>query len=104
MTSTTRVAAFSAGVTTLLFAAFVSAQAPIDVYELADYRLTTEVFDRFVAASGRVATVTRDDATFTYAPLFTKDVALSDDAVTAAAGLVARLENHKALAGALADA
>jgi hypothetical protein len=101
MISTTRVAAFHAGVTTLLLAAFAYAQAPIDVYELADYRLTPEVFERFVEASGRVAAVTRDDSVFTYAPLFTKDVALSDDAVTAAAGLVARLENHKALAAAL---
>jgi hypothetical protein len=104
MIRATRVTAFYAGVMTLLIAAFVYAQAPIDVYELADYRLTTDVFDRFVEASGQVAAVTRDDATFTYAPLFTKDVALSDDAVTATAGLVARLENHKALAAALAGA
>src|SRR5688572_31334481 len=87
--------------TTLLLAAIVFAQVPIDVYELADYRLTTEVFERFVRASSRVAAVTRDDASFTYAPLFTKDVALSDDAVAAATGLVARLENHTALAAAL---
>ena len=85
----------------LLLAASVFAQTPIDVYELADYRLTTEVFDRFVQASSRIADVTRGDASFSYAPLFTKDVALSDDAVAAATGLVARLENHKALAAAL---
>lgn len=85
----------------LLLAAIVFAQAPIDVYELADYRLTTEVFDRFVQASSRIADVTRGDASFSYAPLFTKDVALSGDAVAEANGLVARLENHAALAAAL---
>jgi hypothetical protein len=102
MNSTTRVtAAWSVGAAMLLTAAFAGAQAPIDVYELADYRLTTEVFERFVQASGRIADVTRDDPSFTYAPLFTKDVALSGDAVAAAAGLVARLEHHPALASAL---
>ena len=82
----------------------VYAQAPIDVYELADYRLTTEMFERFVQATKGIADVTRNDAAFTYAPLFTKDVALSGDAVAEAAGLVARLENHTGLAAALAAA
>jgi len=89
---------------TLLMAALAHAQAPVDVYELADYRLTTEVFERFVQASSRVADVTRDDASFTYAPLFTKDVALSGDAVAAVTGLVARLEHHAALAASLDSA
>ena len=79
----------------------VHAQAPIDVYELADYRLTTEVFERFLQATERIATVTREDSAFTYAPLFTKDVALSGDAVAEVKGLVARLENHPGLAAAL---
>ena len=82
----------------------VHAQAPIDVYELADYRLTTEVFQRFVEATEGIASVTREDASFTYAPLFTKDVALSGDAVAEAAGLVARLENHPGLSAALSAA
>jgi hypothetical protein len=77
------------------------AQAPIDISELADYQLTAEVFERFVVASRRVAAIARDDASFTYAPLFTKDVALSGDAVAAASALVARLENHPVLAAAL---
>ena len=85
----------------LLIAARADAQAPVDVYELADYRLTTDVFEHFVQASSRVADVTRDDASFTYAPLFTKDVALAGDAVAAVAGLVARLEHHPALAASL---
>ena len=79
----------------------VEAQAPIDVYELADYRLTAEVFERFVQASGRIADITRDDSSFTYAPLFTKELLLSGDAVAEVAGLVARLQNHTALAAAL---
>jgi hypothetical protein len=82
----------------------VLAQAPIDVYELADYRLTTEVFERFLRATQRISTVTREDSGFTYAPLFTKDVALSGDAVAEVAGLVARLENHPGLAAALSAA
>jgi hypothetical protein len=77
------------------------AQAPIDAYELADYRLTTEVFDRFVPASTRVAEIARTDPSFRYAPLFTKDVALSGDAVVQASGLMARLENHAGLSAAL---
>ena len=81
-----------------------AAQAPIDVYELADYRLTAEVFDRFVKASGRIGDITRKDPSFLYAPLVTKDVALSGDAVAEVASLVARLENHPALSAALAAA
>src|SRR5688572_16195998 len=59
-------------------------QAPMNVYDLADYRLTSEVFEQFVQASGRVAEITRQDSAFTYAPLFTKDVALDGDAVVMA--------------------
>ena len=79
-----------------------TASAPIDVYELADYRLTADVFDRFVRASAGVAEITSQDASLRYAPLFTKDVALAGDAVAEASGLVARLENHSGLAAALA--
>jgi hypothetical protein len=80
------------------------AQAPVDVYDLADYRLTAQVFDQFVHASGLIAEITRHDPAFTYAPLFTKDVALAGDAPTAASGLAARLENHAGLASALRTA
>lgn len=79
-------------------------QASIDVYDLADYRLTQPVFDQFVKASSRVAEITRRDEAFRYAPLFTKDVALSGDAAAMAQGLAARLENHPALAAALTEA
>src|SRR5262245_17149308 len=82
----------------------VHAQAPIDVYELADYRLMADVFERFWRATERISTVSREDSAFTYAPLFTKDVAVSGDAVAEVAGLVARLENHPGLAAALSAA
>jgi hypothetical protein len=78
-----------------------AAQAPIDVYELADYRLTTEVFERFVQASRRVGDITREDSAFAFAPLFTKDLLLSGDAVAGVNGLVARLQNHAGLSTAL---
>jgi hypothetical protein len=78
-----------------------AAQAPIDVKELAEYRLTGPVLTQFAEASGLIMTVTRRDARFTYAPLFTKEVALSGDAPTMATGLVARLENDLALVEAL---
>jgi hypothetical protein len=81
-----------------------AAQAPIDVYDLADYRLTPQVFEQFVQASRLIAEATRRDPAFTYAPLFTKEIALSGDAPAMAAGLVARLENHAQLAASLQTA
>jgi hypothetical protein len=80
------------------------AQAPIDVYDLADYRLTADVFKQFVEASRAIGEITRRDSAFTYAPLFTEEVALSGDATAVAAGLVARLENHAGLSAALQSA
>ena len=79
----------------------VSAQTSIDVYELADYRLTTAVFERFMQANDRIVEITQQDASFTDAPLLTKDLALSGDAVAEATALIARLENHAGLAAAL---
>jgi hypothetical protein len=78
-----------------------SAQAPINVYDLADYRLSPETFQQFVQASRLIGEITRRDTAFTYAPLFTKEVALSGDAPAMAAGLVARLDNHPGLITAL---
>jgi hypothetical protein len=98
------VSGFSRTVSALIVSAAVvslSAQTPIDTYELADYRLTPDVFERFVQASARVVEITRTDPIFTFAPLFTKSVALSGDAVVAASGLAARLENHAGLSAAL---
>jgi hypothetical protein len=80
------------------------AQAPIDVNDLADYRLTPEVFKQFAQASREIGEITRRDSAFTYAPLFTKEVVLSGDAPEMAAGLMSRLENHTGLAAALQTA
>jgi hypothetical protein len=77
------------------------AQAAIDVYDLADYRLTPEVFKQFAQASHEIGEITRRDSAFTYAPLFTKEVALSGDAPEMATGLMSRLENHARLTAAL---
>jgi hypothetical protein len=83
------------------YSAPVRAQAPIDVYDLADYRLTPEVFKQFAEASREIGEITRRDSAFTYAPLFTKEVVLSGDAPEMAAGLMSRLENHAGLTAAL---
>ena len=88
----------------VLPATIQAAQAPIAVTDLSDYRLTTDVFQRFVRASRRIAEVTHRDSAFTAAPLFTKDVLQSGDAPAMATGLVARLENHAGLAASLRDA
>jgi hypothetical protein len=82
----------------------IAAQSPIDVYELADYRLSKDAFDRFVQANARIVNIIDDDPSFNDAPLFTKDMALSGDAVAEAAGLMARLANHGGLAAALESA
>jgi len=81
--------------------AAMSAQTPIDEYELADYRLTAGVFARFVQASPRIGEIARTDPIFTFAPLFSKTVTVSGDAVVAASGLAARLENHAGLSAVL---
>jgi hypothetical protein len=83
------------------FVAPVAAQTRIEVYELADYRLTTAIFERFVQANARIVEITEQDASFTDAPLLTKDLALSGDAVAEAAALVTRIENHAGLTAAL---
>jgi hypothetical protein len=90
-----------AAVIVTLAAGAAGAQSPIDVYELADYRLTIDVFERFVHANARIVEITQRDDSFTDAPLFTKDLALSGDAVAEAAGLAARLASHAGLSAAL---
>ena len=82
-------------------AATATAQAPLDVNELAQYRLTDPVFTRFKEASRVIAVVTREDPAFSRDPLFTREVAVSGDAPAAAAALESRLRTHPALADAL---
>jgi hypothetical protein len=81
-----------------------TAQAPYDVKELADYRLTEPVFQQFERASRLIATATRQDPRFEAAPLFTREVAVSGDAPAMAAELEARLQGEPVLADALHEA
>jgi hypothetical protein len=72
-----------------------------DARELAEYRLTVEVFERFVAASDRIAVVSREDQHLVDRPLFTRDVSVLGDAPVVAHELELRLSQHDGLAGAL---
>jgi len=85
-------------------AALPSAQTPFGVTEIADYRLTADVFARFDRASRLIGSVILTDARFRYAPLLTQEVLLSGDLLPMATGLEARLRNEPALAEALRTA
>ena len=79
----------------------VPVQAPLEVDELAKYRLTTGVFMRFDVASRSIAAAMRADPAFAREPLFTREIALSDDAAAAADTLERRLQAHPGLGRAL---
>jgi hypothetical protein len=81
--------------------ATAGAQEPIDVKELAEYRLTAPVFEQFQRASRLLAEAMRDDPRLAGAPLFTQEIAVSGDAPAAAGELETRLQEEPALAGAL---
>jgi hypothetical protein len=72
-----------------------------DAKELAEYRLTLPVFERFVDASDQIAAVTRGDQRFVEQPLFTREVSVLGDATVMARELETRLSNDSALAEAL---
>jgi hypothetical protein len=76
-------------------------QVPLDVPELAQYRLTAAVFTQFEAASRAIAAASRTDPALTKDPLFTREIMLSDDVAAAAAALEARLQAQPALVAAL---
>lgn len=78
-------------------------QAPLDARELAEYRLTTPVFERFTAASTRIAAATRQEPGLAVDPLFTREVLVSGEAAAAAAALEKRLQAHPALSRALGE-
>ena len=94
-------ALIAALLTSLVANASPSGQAAFDVRELAGYRLTAPVFAQFEAASRLIAKVVKTDAGFAEAPLFTREVALSDDVSAAAAMLDGRITGHVALYSAL---
>jgi hypothetical protein len=80
---------------------WAAAQAPVELEELANYRLTVPVFAQFTESSRLIAAATRGNAAFSHDPLFTPEVVVSGDAPAMAAVLQARLEKEPALADAL---
>jgi hypothetical protein len=77
------------------------APAAYTAKEIASYRLTPQVFQRFEQASRLVADAIRQDPKLADNPLFTRDVAVLDDVVVAATTLDGRLRDEPALAAAL---
>ncbi len=88
----------------ILLAVALQTASPFQERELAGYRLTQPVFERFGHASRLIAAATRDDPRFDESPLFTRDVAVLGDAPAMAAELDARLRGEPALADALRTA
>jgi hypothetical protein len=82
-------------------AAGILVQAPLEVDELAKYRLTTGVFMQFEVASRSIAAAMRADPAFTREPLFTREIVLSGDAAVAATALETRLQTDPGLGRAL---
>jgi hypothetical protein len=81
-----------------------AAQAPLTVQELAHYRLSPAVFERFDRASRRLAEAVAADPRLVADPPFTRAIAVLDDAADAAATLERRLSREWALASALGAA
>ena len=80
------------------------AHAPLTARDLAEYRLTTPVFERFVHASRGVAEATARDARLAADPPFSREVTVLGDVAEVAPALEMRLSLEPALATALADA
>ena len=78
-----------------------AAQRPFDQKELAGYRLTEPVYRRFAHAARLVIAASRKEPRLERTPLFTKQIAVSGDAVEMAALLHARLEEEPAFRSAL---
>lgn len=78
-----------------------AAQEPPSPQELATYRLTDPVFEKFQDASRRIAAVMAAESRFRYAPLLTREIVQSDDASVAAAQLMTRLDNEPPFVEAL---
>lgn len=69
--------------------------------EIAGYRLSRPVFERFVHASRLIVKASGDDPRLAADPLFTRDVSVLDDVVVAAQTLDTRLQKEPALRSAL---
>jgi hypothetical protein len=81
-----------------------SAPGPYTAKEIAGYRLTAPVFQRFDRASRLLAGAIEHDAQLAGNPLFARDVVLLEDVVVAASTLDGRLRSEPALAAALKSA
>jgi hypothetical protein len=77
------------------------AQQPIDQQELAAYRLTDPVLQRFAHAARLVASAARSDPRLAQTPLFTKEIAITGDVREMAAELQTRLDSEPAYRTAL---
>ncbi len=76
-------------------------QDTFNVRELAEYRLTEATFKQFDHASRLIAEATREDVRLAANPLFTRELAVLDDVVAAAAQIDARLKFEPRFASAL---
>jgi hypothetical protein len=76
-------------------------QRPLDRQELATYRLTEPVYERFAHAARLIAAASRNDARLSQTPLFTKEIAITGDVLEGAATLQSRLEQEPAFRDAL---
>jgi hypothetical protein len=94
-------------VTSLLLTCGLLAYGPqaeagnLDRRELAAYRLTATVFERFRDASQQIAIVMARDASFRAAPLFSHEIVRGGDVTEVSATLEGRLRNHAAISHAL---
>lgn len=73
----------------------------VGVKELADYRLTADVFKQFEHASRLIAAARQNDPALADEPLLTREVSVTGDAVAMAGELEARLLKHPKFADAL---
>jgi hypothetical protein len=78
--------------------------APLTARDLAEYRLTTPAFERFVRASRGVAEATTRDAALAANPPFSREVTVLGDVSEVAPALESRFIREPALAAALAGA
>jgi hypothetical protein len=76
-------------------------QGGLDRRELAAYRLTTPVFERFRDASEGIAIVIARDPTFRALPLFSQHIVQGGDVIEVSAALEGRLRYHPDLSRAL---
>ena len=81
--------------------AAAAAQQPFDQKELAAYRLTEPVYNRFAHAARLIAAASRTDPRLKETPLFTKQVAVSGDVSEMATIVYARVEQEPAFRNAL---